>query len=82
MLLGLGACPGTPSRPSWDGDPQNHQKTILKDPHLGAYFNKFLDTICDVVFYMRSEPRSTSLFVATGMLLGLILMTLGDKWDL
>ena len=74
--------PGTPWRPSWAGDPKNHKKTIPRDPHFGLYFDLFLDTVCDVVFYMRSEPRSTSLFVATGMLLGLILMTLGDKWDL
>ena len=26
MPLGLGACPGTPRRPYWDGDPKDHKK--------------------------------------------------------
>jgi len=37
MLLGLGACPGMPWRPSRDGYPKKHKKITWKHPPFGAY---------------------------------------------
>ena len=41
-LLSLGACPGTPWRPSWDGDPKKHQKTTFGDSPFGVYLWQML----------------------------------------
>ena len=42
MLLCLGACPGTPWRPSWDRDPKNLKKITFWDPHFGAHLWQML----------------------------------------
>jgi hypothetical protein len=75
MLLGLGTCPGTPWRPSWDGDPKKHKKTHFGRPSFWSIFGTCDDVFCSDVFYMFSKPLFFHLFTATGMLLETMFLT-------
>jgi len=69
MLLGLGASPGTPWRPCWDGDLKNFKKITFWDPFFGAFLGQVLycfgDVFCNVfqtpllpTFWSQRNPRA------------------------
>ena len=64
MLLGLGASPGTPWRPCWDGDPKNHKKITFGDPLFGAYLWQVLVLLWWLFFACFLNPTSADFLVS------------------
>ena len=75
MLLGLGASPGTPWRPCWDGDLKNLKKTTFWNLLLGAVLSVFTES----EFSMFSEPLFYHLFGPRDAQRGHFWSTLGAK---